>query len=181
MDKLVKINHDFEGPLWCGAAALAATTGLPTSEITRALMCASHTKLTDVKGVSPWQMKSAAKILGYELVEMRRFEAKRLPPEQYGRQNQSGRYVYDDITTRPTLAAYARKHREDFKEYPVIVNVTNHFVTLYGRRGCDNHTKDVVFLTKMPFRRARVITVWQVIPRIEVWCSVTRRWKRRES
>jgi hypothetical protein len=48
----------------------------------------------------------------------------------------------------------------------MLVNVTGHWTTVFGRRGMDNHTLGYspVSLSKLSFRRSRVISTWTVLP-----------------
>lgn len=48
----------------------------------------------------------------------------------------------------------------------MLVEVTGHWTTVFGRRGMDNHTPGYtpVPLSKLSFRRSRVIKTWNVLP-----------------
>jgi hypothetical protein len=147
MDKIVPVKHDIPTTLWCGPAVLSAVTGEPVSKITQILMELRHAKNpADIKGISNWQLEETARKLGYELKVVHNYFPQ----------------VWTELRTVPTLAKYARECRAYFQKNAVIVNVTGHYIALFGRRFVDNHTKKPVFLTKSPHRRARVQRAWQV-------------------
>lgn len=60
----------------------------------------------------------------------------------------------------PTLAEWMRSKRDPDAFY--IVNVTNHYVLVRGRKFIDNHSKEWVFLRSAPHRRKRVAHVFKV-------------------
>jgi len=69
----------------------------------------------------------------------------------------------DPWPKRPTLAGFTRTHKNSFKDVPVIVNVTRHYVVVRGRKFVDNNVKRPVPLKKAPGRRCRVRVAWRVI------------------
>jgi hypothetical protein len=65
---------------------------------------------------------------------------------------------------KPTLAKFTRDFRASLREFPVIVNVTGHYVVVHGRTFVDNQVRRPVRLSKAPGRRRRVKKAWKVIP-----------------
>jgi len=138
-NRLHPIRHDLPTILWCGPAALSVTTGYPTSVIHRHIM--AYTGRRRVKGVNNYTLVNVAKQLGYALQP-----------------------VFQATTHRPTLAAFLRTHRHEVNAYPVIVNVTRHYVVVSGRTFIDNQVKVPTPLKKAPGRRRRVFRAWRVVP-----------------
>lgn len=126
---LYKINHDNKSKLWCGPAAIAAITGYSTSEITRTARSISGRP--QITGMSRGLLQQVMERLGYQQV-------RELHP------------------CKMTLAAFSRAHSADFASHPMTVGVTNHWIVLAGRRFVDNFTRDPVWLTDAPHRRATV-------------------------
>lgn len=133
--KIKAIKHDLKTTLWCGPAALAAITGEPTSRVMAALKQA--TGRGRVMGVYNHELRKAGAILGV------RFDAIPTPCVPKAEQ--------------PTLARWLRENKQRYAENPVVITVTNHFVTVQGRSFIDNHTKKPVSLKKAPHRRCRVV------------------------
>lgn len=130
---LYQINHDLKTKLWCGPAAIAAVTGYPTSIIMQALK--EDTGKVAVKGVYNSQLWRVMMRFGYGVAK-----------------NISGQ--------NRTLAQFARDHAEDFAKAPMVVNVTGHYLVLFGRRSVDNWTKDPVFISDSPHRLKKVKAAW---------------------
>jgi hypothetical protein len=158
MDKLLPVKNDIKSTLWCGPAALSATTGVPVSKIIEVAKQLSGRE--QISGMSNWLMERVADALGYRLYTIHTYYKEYI--HQSRKIGQYTVYGYYTSDSKPTLAQYARKHQKEFAEHAVIVNVTGHYVALYGRRFCDSHTKVPVFLSKSPRRRSRVSRVWQV-------------------
>ena len=142
----MKITHDIRTTLWCGPAAISASTGEPTSKI---MALAKHfTRDKVVKGISNRTLISTLDALGYR-VEV----------------------VYESIHSffsggppRPTLAAWTKANAGIFSEHPVIIMVTGHYVTVKGRLFVDTMTPGYapVRLKKAPGRRSRVCRAWRI-------------------
>src|SRR5271170_4688566 len=165
MEKLKPVKNDIQTMLWCGPAAISAVTGEPVSKIVATMKQLSGKRC--IKGVSTGLLQRTLTMLGWEAVTLWRFDAERV--------NGTTERISASITVtggfttkfvpwkkRPTLARYCRQHREDFQEHACIVETTGHYVAVYGRRFCDNFTKEPVFLRKSPHRRARVQRVLQI-------------------
>jgi len=144
------IKHDLKTTLWCGPAALSAVTGRPTSEIVRVIKDIRKST-RPVKGVRTSTLGLAAQRLGYKLESIWNlyFEG----PEG-GMQRRK----------QPTLAAFTRDFSAYFQTFPVIVNLTHHYVTIHKNTFVDNHVEQPVRLKKAPHRRCRVEGAWRVIP-----------------
>lgn len=130
------ITHDNRSKLWCGLAALATVTGRPTSECATLLRQIRGGK--PVKGVHTFELRRAFEKLGYQVTHV------------------PGR-------RKITLAAWLRDYANAYQDHAVVVVVSNHFVAVEGRKFCDSHTKQPVFLKAAPWRRARVHDAFQVI------------------
>jgi hypothetical protein len=148
--RLHPINHDKGGTLWCGPAALATVTGLPTSKVHAALQRVTGRRV--IKGVTNTALNKAANLLGYKLVKIwdvwvddpGGFKVKR--------------------SFQPTLARFSKEFRAYYQgDVPVIVNVTGHYVTIHKRTFIDNQVKVATPLWRAPHRRCRVKRAWQVV------------------
>jgi hypothetical protein len=170
VEKLKPIKNDIQTILWCGPAAISAVTGEPVSKIVAMMKHLSGKRC--VKGVSTGLMQRTLTMLGWEATTIHRFDRTKVP---YGQAAPirladgsrmtvitGGEHNYVEAKNRPTLARYCRQHREDFQEHACIIETTGHYVAIFGRRFCDNHTKEPVFLRKSPHRRARVQRVLQI-------------------
>ncbi len=165
MEKLKPVKNDIDTILWCGPAAISAVTGEKVSTIVDLMKQLSGRRC--IKGVGTGLMQRTLAKLGWEATTIHKFDAEKVntPAEQIG----YGMFVSAGFTTnyipwkkRPTLARYCRQHRADFQEHACIVETTGHYVAVFGRRFCDNHTKEPVFLKQSPHRRARVSKVLQI-------------------
>lgn len=141
--KLHKINHDLKTVLWCGPGALCTLTGLPSSRIMAVLKYVTGKPV--VKGVSVGHLAKAAAFLGYQFV----------PQSVYSLATENG---------LPTLAKWTSENSQLLSKGAVVFVVSNHFVTVSGRKFCDNWTRVPVALKKAPRRRARVHSAWHVVP-----------------
>ncbi len=137
---LYKIKHTNKSKMWCGPAAIAAVTGYDTATITKLLRSVSGR--ASVRGVYCSDLLAALKILGYAATEIGRAPSFRWE--------------------RSTLLQWRKRHRAAAKASPVIVNVTGHYVTLFGDMLVDNHTKTPVRFSKAPHRRKRVKQAWAI-------------------
>ncbi len=161
MDKLQPVKNDIKTILWCGPAAISAVTGEPVSKIMTLMKQLSGRNR--IKGVGTGLLQRTMTMLGWEAATIQKFDAERI-------NGGTVRIGLDIVLTtkyvptkkRPTLARYCREHRADFAEHACIVELSTHWVAVYGRRFIDNHTKEPVFLRKSPNRRARVQRVLQV-------------------
>lgn len=142
MLKLHEINHDIRSTLWCGPAALATVSGQPVSVVMQAFREVTGKKT--IKGVGWTALSRAAARLGLKLEPL---------PLPFNHETHQW----------PTLAAYVRQNGTLFADCPVIVNVTGHYVTVWGKKFNDNWTVKPVSLKKAPRRRARVKAAWRVV------------------
>lgn len=138
---LYQIQHDNKSKLWCGPAAIAAVTGYPTSIITRMIRDVSGGPR--VTGTSNRELLIVMRRLGYVMVD-----------QLLGHRGQ-------------TLANFCRLNRAHFARRPMIVNLTNHYVVLAGRRFVDNMRPDPVPISSAPLRRALVERAWTFERRLE--------------
>jgi hypothetical protein len=138
---LYEINHDRRSTLWCGPAAIAAVTGKPTSEI--------HAKISEVGG-----RQNIKGVYNRELLNT--LQALGAPAEEVWSLR------WSTHSKPPTLAAWLRENRSLYADRPVIVQVTRHYVTVFGKRLIDNTTGGTVALGSAPHRRARVKRAWAV-------------------
>lgn len=136
MMKLHKIKHDLKTTLWCGPAALATLTGLPTSRIMSVLRAVTGRRT--VKGIYNSDLLKAGAALGLEFFDLK--------------------VPFGDMT----LARWTAENKNHLKGIPHIINVTGHYVTVCGGSFVDNWTKRPVRLKKAPHRRCRVQRVWAV-------------------
>jgi len=165
MEKLRAVKNDVTTKLWCGPAAISAVTGEPVSKIMDLMRSLSQRKT--IKSVSYGLLQRTLAMLGWEAATIHRFNYRRVEPKT--ERLSASITVTSGIgqewvepKQRPTLARYCREHREDFQEHACIVGITGHYVAVYGRRFCDNHTNEPVFLRKSPHRRTRVEQVFQI-------------------
>jgi hypothetical protein len=143
------VKHDLRGKLWCGPAALSAITGLPTSAVRNAVQDLRH-------NVRPVQSLSGSEAL--RVLEHLGFGAHCL----YSRD------MYSTDFSTPTLVQFQRCWRNYLNEpYPVLVNITGHFVVLQDNAFLDSWTK-----VPVPFadagarvRRKHVDSAWQIFYR----------------
>jgi len=165
LEKLKPVKNDIQTILWCGPAAISAVTGEKVSTIVAEMKRLSGRNR--IKGVSKGLMQRTMTMLGWEASTIQKFDSEKIntPEERVG----YGILISAGVTTkyvpwkkRPTLARYLREHRADFQEHACIVELTGHWVAVFGRRFCDNFTKEPVFLRSSPHRRARVQSVMQI-------------------
>lgn len=138
---LYQVNHDNKSHPWCGLVAIAAVTGHSTSEVNRVLREVSGRDR--IMGVSNKEMLTAMLRLGYKC-------SKAVLPIRY----------VGGKPRNPTLAEFSREKRELFAKRPMIVNVTNHYVVLCGRRFVDSGNLDPISILDAPYRRARVVSAF---------------------
>src|SRR5271157_111257 len=165
MEKLKSVKNDIPTILWCGPAAISAVTGEKVSVIVATMKRLSGRRC--IKGVSTGLMMRTLTLLGWEAVTLHKFDSEKIhTPEErvgYGIMISAGMTTkYVPWKKRPTLARYTRQNRADFQEHACIVETTQHYVAVFGRRFCDNYTKEPVFLKQSPHRRARVQKVLQI-------------------
>jgi hypothetical protein len=142
--KLHPIKHDLPGVLWCGPAALSACCNVPTSVIHNIIKGNRPGCRGPVKGVANSELRKAAEFLGFRLELVYDYWAdKSLSPRK-----------------KPTLAAFTRNFRPYLQDYPVIVNVTGHYVVVHRRTFVDNQVKTPMSLCGRPSQKA-----WQVVPK----------------
>ena len=151
MDKLNKVKKDLNLPvMWCGPTVIAGMTGEKLSTVYKAIRKAlpQTKKDEDIKGMNWYSVRATLDTLGWQMVKCDDFWPK---------------------DAQPTLAEYASKNRAKFQRHAMLVNVTGHYTSLYGRRGLDNHCDDYapVPLRKLHFRRSRVKQTWRVLPKGE--------------
>ena len=151
MDKLNKVKKDLNLPvMWCGPTVIAGMTGEKLSTVYAAIRKALPQVQSNeaIKGMNWWVVRATLDVLGWQIVKRDEFYPK---------------------DSQPTLAEYASKNRAKFQRHAMLVNVTGHWTSLYGRRGLDNHCNDYspVPLRKLHFRRSRVKTTWSVLPKDE--------------
>jgi hypothetical protein len=153
---------------WCGPAVVCSLTGLPYSKVIatfREVMPGVQSD-TGVQGTTKWQVEKVLEKLGFKLIERDHFSRRCLShQEQKAIEYKTGRYQMYSSDSRPTLAHYAAKNREKFQKHAMLVEVTGHWTSLFGRRGFDNHTPGYkpVSLRKLNFRRAKVVGSWSVV------------------
>lgn len=150
MSKLHAIKHDLRTTLWCGPAALSTITGKATSHVHEAIRQSKNPAYyhKPIKGVSNGILVKAAQMLGCEIFEHFNYARERCNATRFG--------VAAPKWQPPTLARFCREHRELLRKETLIINVTGHYVVVSGRSFIDNHTKQVVPLSKAPHRRCRV-------------------------
>lgn len=173
MDKLNPVKNDLGlKRMWCGPTVVAGLTGQPMSKVIAAFreIMPEVKSAEGVRGTTNYQVSRVLEKFGYRLERRDTFSNTNLPPGKYGAADNYGRYHYRDASSRPTLAQYASKNRAKFQKHAMLVNVTGHWTSLYGRRGLDNHCPEYkpVPLRKLNFRRSRVYMTWNVIPIGEV-------------
>jgi hypothetical protein len=152
--KLHPIKHDLPGTLWCGPAALSAVTGEPTSRI-HDIIKKIRGDNKPVKGVRNSELVKTAFVLGYALEPMFDYL------EEWGKLPYCGRPPLSRF--KPTLARFVRLNRKELARFPMIVNVTGHYVVVSGRTFLDNNVGAAVPLKKAPRRRCRVKKAFRVV------------------
>jgi hypothetical protein len=165
MEKLRTVKNDVTTTLWCGPAAISAVTGESVSKIMNIMRQLSGRQT--IKSVPYWLLQRTLATLGWEAVTLHKFDRRKVEPK-VERLSASITVTsgigseWVEAKQRPTLARYCREHRQDFQEHACIVGITGHYVAVYGRRFCDSHTSEPVFLRKSPHRRTRVEQVFQI-------------------
>lgn len=137
------------------------------------------------KGRTTWCGPSALDIItgcGYD----RALDVLRLVTGKRSIKGTTNRAMLDALaklswTTKPvpvdvglTLAAWLRGRSKDQQTQTFLINVTGHYVVVRGRKGCDSHTKEPVWISDMPFRRSRVQKVWMVKSMLTMFGDVDR-------
>jgi hypothetical protein len=146
------LKRDVGGRAWCGPTAIGAITGEPLSKVREVLREAKGgqtikyrgkwgqtcERLRPVKGTTTGQVIRALAKLGWI--------ASRI-----------------SVPNEPTLAAFLRKRTPSLMNVHLLIEVTNHWVVVKGRKFVDTFTKgEPVFIGKAPGRRKRVHGVWIV-------------------
>jgi hypothetical protein len=129
---------------WCGPSALCLVTGI---EYDAAILLLKE--ITDrnlIKGTSTMTMRAAFERLGWRMTTQ--------PP----------------LNPLPTLAAWLRGRSSELRSAPVLVEVSNHWMVVEGRKGGDSKTDGPVWLSDLPTRRARVRGV-HVLCRTDDWAQ----------
>lgn len=132
--KLHSVRHDNKSKQWCGPSAISAVTGRSTSDIHQCIRAVTNKKC--VMGLYVWDMKKALTALGVSF----RHQYHSVPAGQ----------------TRDTFAKWLREHKSLYAHNPVILVVSNHYVTVMGNRFVDSFEPKPVSLKNAPWRRARV-------------------------
>lgn len=136
MAKLHPILNDTRGHVWCGPGAIAAITGKPLSQVKEAIY-GVRGKRSPIMGMSEIEVAHTLRALGLRPAPARK-------------------YSKDE---RPTLARWLRERYKFQMGKTYLVNITDHFVVIRGRKFIDNQTLEPVFIRSAPKRRARVKSV----------------------
>lgn len=128
--KLYAIQHDVDRKLWCGPAAIAAVTGLPTSEVYEAC---DRVLGRQTKRMSAHQVARALRALGHE-----------------------ARGVFLD-RPKPTFAKFRKIRSPEYRRRPLILLLTGHFVVLAGNRFVDSNNLDPILASDYWRQKKRVI------------------------
>lgn len=126
---------------WCGPSALSIITGEDYETCRKAIAATQGNR--PVMRVHNWQMIRVLHEWGFNTVSINYFG------------------------NEPTLAAWMREREPAEINALFLVQITGHYVVVQGRKACDSKTKEPVFLSKMPGRRARVEKVWKVAPAVD--------------
>lgn len=170
MDKLNAVKKDVPLTMWCGPSVVASLTNQPMSKVIAAFREVMPGVASDegVRGTTKWQVERVFQKFGYRLEKRDYFDRRELShTERETISDKTGKFppMYSS-DSRPTLANYASKNRAKFQKYGMLVEVTGHWTSLFGRRGFDNHCPGYkpVPLRQLSFRRARVVGSWSVVP-----------------
>lgn len=125
---------------YCGPASLSIITGQPVSEITRILR--EVTGRTQIKGCYNSWLDFALRKLDYVMV----------PLPTLGKSD------------KPTVAKWLKEHKDRPADTTYLLNVTNHYIVIRGRKIADNHNPNGVFLRQYGHRRKRVVRAWRISP-----------------
>ena len=154
-------KNDTSGHGYCGPTAVAIITGKklsvvldafreargrPTSKQAKALRkWDTSLRLDQIKGTSAGSVKTALASFGYQMRTVILPEIETDPKPLSLAQN------------TPTLATFLRKRTPDQRKATMLLNVSNDWVVVEGRRLADTFTKGVpVTIGKAPHRRKRV-------------------------
>lgn len=145
--KLIRTPHSNH---FCGPAALALITGRPVDEVVAAVKAyrrrVAPGKGLRVKGMSNPELLSVLADFGIESIRMPTMD--------------------DDYRLRglrPTLARWLRENklaRLRHANWPFLVNITGHYIVVFGRKIYDNAHPEGVWLRQYHRRRARVKMAW---------------------
>jgi hypothetical protein len=140
---LHEVKNDTNGKGYCGPTAIASITGKRLSVV-----------LDEFRKVRGWDGWGRKRRIGgtsrWECLQVLR---------RFGWYN-TDRLYFDDRPTkeRPTLTSFF-KVRDPKVTY--LVEVSNHWIAVAGRKMCDTYTKGVpTFIGKAPHRRKRVAMVY---------------------
>lgn len=147
-----KMLHEITGKKpglvqWCGPSAVCAMTGVPYMTVleifkrVRASRSTAYSRRVIIKGTYNWEVSEVLHRLGY-------FTRSFPVPEE-----------------NMTLAAFLRSRPKDQVNDMVLVQITNHYIAVQGRKAADSKTGKPVFIKDMPGRRARVKKLWKIVPR----------------
>jgi hypothetical protein len=120
--------------MWCGPSALAIITGEDYETCRYAL---SQISGRPVMGVYRHDMATALWRFGYSM-DARTFEP------------------------GATLASWLRSRSAADAKTLFLVVLSKHYIVVQGRKACDNHTKEPVFIGDMRLRRARIQAVYEI-------------------
>ena len=156
---------------WCGPSVISSITGFPVADIVRVIKDqriergVGHTErvldvrdedgwMVDqrsinverpVKGTHWWELNYCLNHYGYGLSKSTR----NAPVRHNGNQ--------------PTIARWL-KTRKDRNEMN-LVSAGHHWQLVKGNKFVDSFTQVPAFIRKAPHRRARVVEIWQIVPR----------------
>lgn len=141
---LYQIQKDIPGHLWCGPAAIAAVTGRPVSEVISAVKTvrqlrggSSSVREQPVKAMFASEVRCTLNHLGFQ-----------------------GSYsVPTPRDARPTFAGWRKSRTPEFRQQPLIVLVTGHFVCIAGNRLVDNTHVDPILASEYDGQRKLVRVV----------------------
>lgn len=168
-------KNDTNGHGYCGPTAVAIITGKKLSVVLDAFREArgrptskqakarrkwdTWFRLDQIKGTSTGSVKTALASFGYQMrtVILPEIETDPKPLSLAQQVLFSPRRGKRPGLNTPTLATFLRKRTPDQRKATMLLNVSNHWVVVEGRRLADTFTKGVpVTIGKAPHRRKRV-------------------------
>jgi len=140
-------RKDGSTKMYCGPAALCAITGKTYEEVRAKVNVLRHRKPNQgIIGMHNYEMVDALRLFGwatYARKVCRTFA-----------NGESVSPIY------PTLAKFLKNRTDEEMHHMLLINITGHYVTVYGNMLVDNHTTIPVHLAIAPHKKCRVKKYW---------------------
>lgn len=138
---------------WCGPSAIATLTGCPLREATELLSRVTGEPYAKLSGVWDEAMSAALHQLGY-----------RMAHNDVGFKRLARRYHNTGGHGVTTLARFLAERSAMEKLTPMLINITDHYVSAHLGWACDNHTDRPVPIGEFPKPGRWVVSSWLVEP-----------------